>query len=299
MRLVVALGGNALRRRGQGPDRAAEADNVATAVAAVAGLTAAHSVVVTHGNGPQVGILALQAASVSELEPYPLDVLGAESEGLIGYLLQQGLVSAVPGAQVVTVLTQVVVDRGDPAFTHPTKPIGPVMDAASAGRLGEERGWSVGPDGTGFRRMVPSPEPRRLVELPTIRLLVDAGVIVICAGGGGIPVVEDDRGLHGVEAVVDKDLSAALLALGTEADGLVLLTDVPGVYQEHGTTGARLVRRARPGQLRRLGLPAGTMGPKAEAAARFVEAGGGWAAIGSLDEAAAVVAGAAGTRVTP
>ena len=294
----MALGGNALRRRGQAATTAAERANVATAVAALADLAVVHELVVTHGNGPQVGLLALQAESVPGVEPYPLDVLGAESEGLIGYLLGQGLLSALPGRQVATLLTQVVVDGADPAFEHPTKPIGPVLDDRAARRLTAERGFAVGPDGDGFRRLVPSPRPLRLLELPTVRLLVDAGVVVICAGGGGIPVVALDGTVRGVEAVVDKDLTAALVAEGVDADGLVLLTDVDGLYRDFAAPGARLVSSTTPAELRGLDLAAGTMGPKAEAAARFVEATGAWAAIGALEQASAVVAGCAGTRVT-
>ncbi|HET9732617.1 MAG TPA: carbamate kinase [Acidimicrobiales bacterium] len=297
MRLVVALGGNALRPRG---DHSADSErhHVATAVRAVAGLAANHQLVVTHGNGPQVGLLAVEQLSLAASERQPLDVLDAESQGWIGYLLTRGLWSAIPERQVVTVLTQVAVDADDPAFNHPNKPVGPLMDAGSARRAAAGRGWTVGPDGAGMRRLVASPQPRRILELAAIRLLMDAGVLVICAGGGGIPVAVDATGaLRGVEAVVDKDLSAALLASALRAEGLVLLTDVEGVYADFGTAKARLLSQVTPALLRGLDLPEGSMAPKAEAAGRFVESGGAWAAIGSLESAFDVVAGVAGTRV--
>ena len=298
MRVVVALGGNALLQRGEPADAATQRHNVATAVEALAGLAAEHEVVVTHGNGPQVGLLALQGEAYRQVAPYPLDVLGAESEGMIGYLLDQELINALAGRPVATLLTQVIVDAGDPAFDEPTKFIGPVYDRATAGRMAAERGWVVRPDGPHWRRVVPSPEPRSIVELPTIRLLVEAGVLVVCVGGGGIPVVVDRDGLlHGVEAVIDKDRAAALLAYGLGADALLLLTDVAAIERDHGTPDAAPLARATPAELRALGLPAGSMGPKAEAAAWFADATGGVAAIGSLADAADVLAGRRGTTV--
>ena len=254
----------------------------------------------THGNGPQVGLLALQAAAYAGVRPYPLDVLGAESEGMIGYLLGQSLTNALRGRQVAAVLTQVVVDRRDPAFERPTKPIGPVYEEAEARRLAAERGFAIAPDGGHFRRVVASPEPLAIVEIDVLRLLVDHGVLVVCVGGGGIPVVLDDDGAwRGVEAVIDKDLSAALLARLLEADFLLMLTDVASVERDWGTAKARPIRRAAPEELRALRFAAGSMGPKLEAACRFVEATGGRAAIGALEDAAAVVRGEAGTLVAP
>ena len=298
MRIVVALGGNALLQRGQPADAAVQRHNVATAVASLAELAAEHEVVVTHGNGPQVGLLALQGEAYRQVDPYPLDVLGAESEGMIGYLLDQELVNALGGRPVATLLTQVIVDGDDPAFERPTKFIGPVYDRATAGRMAAERGWQVRPDGPHWRRVVPSPEPRSIVELPTIRLLVEAGVLVVCVGGGGIPVVVDRDGrLGGVEAVIDKDRAAALLARGLGADALLLLTDVAAVERDHGTPRAAPIAEVTADELLALDLPAGSMGPTAEAAAWFAQATGGRAAIGSLAEAAAVLAGRSGTTV--
>jgi len=299
VRIVVALGGNALLRRGEPPGADAQRRNVEVAAAAVAEIASHHRVVVTHGNGPQVGLLALQSEAHREVPAYPLDVLGAESEGMIGYLLEQAFRSRLPEREVATLLTQVVVAHDDPAFGAPTKPVGPVYDESEARRLASERGFAIAPDGPGFRRVVPSPEPLHIVELSTIRLLVEAGVLVICAGGGGIPVVEDSRGaLHGVEGVIDKDLSACLLARLLHVDVLLLLTDVPGVVRGLGTPAGEVIRRASPSELRMLRLPAGSMGPKAEAACRFVEATGGTAAIGSLEDASAILRGEAGTIVS-
>ena len=253
---------------------------------------------VTHGNGPQIGLLALQAEAYSGPPQYPLDVLGAESEGMVGYLLEQRLVDELADRRVATLLTQVIVDATDPAFEHPSKPIGPVYTHEEAERLSRERGFSIAPDGHSWRRVVPSPEPRRILEIEPIRILVQAGVIVVCVGGGGVPVVETDGGaLVGVEAVIDKDLAAALLARQLGADVLLLLTDVPNVELDWGTPAARPLRAAGPAQIRSLGLAAGSMGPKAEAAARFAEAGGR-AVIASMEEARAALAGDAGTTIT-
>ncbi len=280
-------------------DAATQRRNVATAVKAVAEVAREHAVVVTHGNGPQVGLLALQSEAYREVPAYPLDVLGAESEGMIGYLLEQGLENELAGMPVATLLTQVLVDRDDPAFTHPTKPIGPLYDSDEAERLRDERGWSIAPDGDRHRRVVASPEPRAIVELETIRLLLEAGVLVVCVGGGGIPVVADEDGLlSGVEAVIDKDLAAALLAAGLEADALLLLTDVAAVQEGWGTAGARPLREASVAELRGMELDPGSMGPKVEAACRFAERGGGLAAIGTLGDARAILRGERGTRVT-
>jgi carbamate kinase len=229
--VVVALGGNALLRRGQPLDADVQRANISIAAEAVAAVAAEHRVVLTHGNGPQVGLLALQNEASPEVPPYPLDVLGAESEGMVGYLLEQELGRHLASERLATLLTQVVVDPADPAFAHPTKPVGPTYDEAEATRMAEARGWRVAPDGDRWRRVVPSPIPLRIVELATIRILVEHDVLVTCTGGGGIPVVPDGLGLRGVEAVIDKDRSAALLAEALGADGLLLLTDVDAVYE--------------------------------------------------------------------
>ncbi|HEX6653144.1 MAG TPA: carbamate kinase [Thermoleophilaceae bacterium] len=298
MRVVAALGGNALLRRGEPAEAEPQRRHVAEAARGLAELARNHELVVTHGNGPQVGLLALQSAAYDEIAPYPFDVLGAESEGMVGYLLEQALRNELPDRQVAALLTQVLVDPHDPAFAAPTKPIGPVYDEATAHRLAADRGWTVRPDGDHWRRVVASPEPREVLELETIRTLVALNAVVICAGGGGIPVVRNGAGrLHGVEAVIDKDLSAALLALELDADALLLLTDVDGIQLDYGTPAARPLREATPQTLAELDLPAGSMGPKAEAALRFVDGGGAVAAIASLDTAAAALAGSAGTIV--
>ena len=298
MLVVVALGGNALLTRGQPLDASVQRANVKVAAQAVAELACEHRVVLTHGNGPQVGLLALQSEACATVAPYPLDVLDAESAGMIGYLLEQELGRHLPREQLATLLTQVVVDPDDPAFSNPTKPVGPVYGSSEARYLAHERGWAVAPDGDRWRRVVPSPEPRRIVEIDVIRLLVDHGMTVTCAGGGGIPVAPDDAGdLRGVEAVIDKDLAASLLAVELRADALLLLTDVDAVYEGWGTAAARPIRDATPGDLRRMDLPAGSMGTKVEAMCRFVDAGGEVGAIGSLGAAVEVLRGEAGTIV--
>ena len=299
-RLVVALGGNALLRRGEAMTADIQRQHAAEAMTAVAELAGSHDIVLTHGNGPQVGLLALQASAYTDVPAYPLDVLGAETEGMIGYVLEQELSNRLPGRTAVTVLTQVVVDPDDPAFQTPTKPIGPIYTEEQAQRLARERGWSVAPDGDHFRRVVASPEPLRIVELSAIRMLVDFGAIVVCTGGGGIPVTMNDAGtLRGVEAVIDKDLAAELLARSLEADFLLMLTDVGAVMHDWGTPDARPIGRTTPTELRGIQFANGSMGPKVAAACRFVEATGGSAAIGALEDAARIVAGTAGTMVVP
>lgn len=299
MRIVAALGGNALLRRDEPLEVDVQRRNIARAAAALVPLAHDHELVVTHGNGPQVGLLALQAGAYDGVAPYPLDVLGAESEGMIGYLLQQELRNALPGRDVATLLTQVVVSETDPAFARPTKPIGPMYDENEARRLAEERGWAIAPDGAGWRRVVASPEPLEIIELETVRILVDAEVLVVCAGGGGIPVVVDPRGgLRGVEAVIDKDLAAALLAEMIGADVLLLLTDVAAAFRGFGTDRAEPIRDATTDLLRRERFAEGSMGPKVEAACRFAERTGRRAAIGALEDAALIAAGSAGTQVS-
>ena len=303
MRVVIALGGNALLRPRERPEIDVQRRNLAGAARAIAPLARDHALVLTHGNGPQIGWLALQAeaaAAASAGGRVPLDVLGAESEALIGCLLERELAPLLPGRSMATLLTQVEVDPGDPAFRLPTKPIGPIYDGAHARALAAERGWAIAPAQEGFRRVVPSPEPVRIRECSAILQLVQAGVLVICAGGGGVPVVATAAGdLRGVEAVIDKDLTSALLARELDADALLLLTDVEGVLEGWPAPSARLIRRIRFDELRRLGLPPGSMGPKAEAAARFVEWTSRHAAIGRLEDAARVLHGEAGTSVVP
>jgi carbamate kinase len=297
MRIVVALGGNALLRRGEPAEAATQRLRVREAAAALAGLADEHELVITHGNGPQVGLLALEAAAYDAVAPYPLDVLGAESQGMIGYLLAQALGAELPEREVVALLTQVLVDGEDPAFLEPTKPIGPVYQEAEAGRVAAAHGWTLVRERDHYRRVVPSPQPLGIVELPSIARLVDAGAVVVCGGGGGVPVVRGPSGLEGVEAVIDKDLTAALLAERLDADRLVMLTDVPYVEREWGLPTASPIRRSTPEDLRLLSFVAGSMGPKVDAACRFAERTGNRAAIGSLSELAAVAGGSAGTQV--
>lgn len=295
--VVVALGGNALLRRDEKPSAEAQRRNVAAAADAVARLAHRHRVVVTHGNGPQVGILALRASAAEGGSP--LDVLGAETEGMIGYVVGQELGNRLPDHPVAALLTQVEVDPDDPAFAHPTKPIGPVYDDATAREVARTRGWEVTREGEGWRRVVASPEPRRILEVETLKLLVEHGVLVICAGGGGIPVIFDEAGrAHGVEAVIDKDRTAALLARQLGADALLLLTDVDGVYLGWGTDGARRLDTTTLEELPPRDRGPGSMGPKVEACADFADATGGLAAIGALTDAEAILQGRAGTRVT-
>ena len=257
--------------------------------------------IITHGNGPQVGVLAVESARDPELSrPYPFDVLGAQTQGMIGYWLAQALSNAVPDRQVGCLICRTIVHAGDPALANPTKFVGPVYDETTAERLAADRGWAIRQDGPAWRRVVPSPEPYQILELGMIKLLMDSGAIVICAGGGGVPVTRDEHGgLRGVEAVVDKDLTAALLAAAVGADMLLLLTDVPAVIDGYGTPHAHPIRRASPARLRALSFPAGSMGPKVEAVCRFTETTGRPAAIGRLDDAAALLDGTAGTIITP
>jgi carbamate kinase len=300
MKIVVALGGNALLERGEQPDSNIQEWHVTRAVSALAPLLVQHQLIITHGNGPQVGVLALESASDPALShPYPFDVLGAQTQGMIGYWLVQALHNAAPGKPAACLICRTVVQADDPAFADPAKFVGPVYDEASARRLATERGWDVRQDGPAWRRVVPSPEPAELVELDTIRLLAGSGVIVVCAGGGGIPVINDGAGgLRGVEAVVDKDLTAALLAQALGADALLLLTDVEAVLEGYGTPQARPIHRATARQLRARPFPAGSMGPKVEAACRFTETTGGTAAIGRLGDACALLDGNAGTIIS-
>lgn len=299
MRVVVALGGNALLRRGEKPDSEIQIEHVAEAAPALVEVAAAHELVLLHGNGPQVGMLALQSAGDASLShAYPFSELVAQTQGLIGYWLQQALSNAGLSAPVATLVTQTVVAADDPAFDEPTKFVGGGYAEAEARELAERNGWVVRRDGERWRRVVASPVPQRIVELETARALVQSGTTVVLAGGGGVPVVEGPDGLIGVDAVVDKDLVAALVATRLQADLLVLLTDVPAVLTGFGTPDARAIRHVSARDLGAVSFAAGSMGPKVSAACAFVTDTGGRAAIGSLDEAAAVVAGDAGTQVS-
>jgi carbamate kinase len=296
---VAALGGNALLERGEPPDSDVQQAHIARAVAALAPLAGDHELVITHGNGPQVGLLAMESARDTALtRPYPFDVLGAQTQGMIGYWLVQALQNALPGRLAGCLVCRTLVSADDPAFANPVKFVGPVYAEARARQLAAEYGWQVRRDGNAWRRVVPSPEPAELLDLPLISALVRTGAIVVCAGGGGVPVTRDAAGfLRGAEAVVDKDLTAALLARALHADALLLLTDVDCVQDQYGTQQARPIRLATPSVLRALHFPAGSMGPKIDAACRFVEATGAMAAIGRLDDAEALLYRKAGTIV--
>jgi len=301
VRIVVALGGNALLRRGEKPDASVQRANVARAVAALAPLAKDHELVITHGNGPQVGVLALQSASDPNLTiPYPFDVLGAQTQGMIGYWLLQAMQNNLPGRQVAAIINQTLVEANDPAFDNPTKFVGEVYTEEEARALAASRGWTVKQDGTYWRRVVGSPKPQRVVETRLIRLLLNSGAVVVCAGGGGVPVIRNERGqLEGVEAVVDKDRTTAVLAEALDADALLVLTDVPYVMRDFGGPNAEPILRSTPAALQREQFPGGSMGPKVDAVCRYVEVTGDMAAIGRLEDAVAIINGEAGTIVTP
>jgi carbamate kinase len=300
VRIVAALGGNALLERGEPPESGIQEAHVIKAVSALAPLAEGNDLVITHGNGPQVGMLALESAHDPAISrPYPFDVLGAQTQGMIGYWLIQALQNALPRRPVACLVSRTLVGRDDPAFGQPSKFVGPVYDEPRARALAAAHGWEIRRDGARWRRVVPSPEPAELLDLPAIRTLLGTRAIVICAGGGGIPVVADGAGgTHGVEAVVDKDQTASLQARQLDADALLLLTDVAAVMDGYGTPQARPIRRATPAELRARVFPAGSMGPKADAVCRFVEATGKPAAIGRLGDAQALLAQQAGTVIT-
>lgn len=300
MRIVIALGGNALLRRGEDMTADNQRENVNIAARQIARVAPGNELVIAHGNGPQVGLLALQNAAYAKVNPYPLDVLGAETEGMIGYMIEQELGNLLPpDMPMATILTQVEVDAADPAFKHPTKPIGPVYSKAEADKLAAEKGWSIAPDGDHFRRVVASPRPKRIFEIRPVKWLLEHGTIVICAGGGGIPTCYDKDGqLHGIEAVIDKDLCSALLAEELSADLLVIATDVSATYIDYGKPEQKAIAEAHPDELERLGFAAGSMGPKVQAACEFARHTGKVAVIGSLGDIEAIVRGEAGTRVS-
>lgn len=301
MQVVIALGGNALLRRGQAMTAGNLRQNTGIAAAVLAPLCRDHQAVLTHGSGPQIGLLALQNAAYHQVAPYPLDILDAEVEGMIGYVLEQELRNLLPSRiPVATLLTQIEVDPSDSALDQATKPIGPRYDAAEARRLAERNGWHIVPDGDRFRRAVPSPAPLRILQIDTIRLLVGSGTVLICAGGGGIPVRRRADGtLAGIEAVIDKDAASALLARELAAEAFLMLTDVDAVWQDWQQPAARRIRRISSNALRGMAFEAGTMAPKVAAACDFVDRGGAVAGIGRLEDAAAILAGTAGTTVLP
>jgi carbamate kinase len=297
--VVIALGGNALLRRGEPLEADIQRRNVLLASRQIAALTESWNVVLVHGNGPQVGLLALQNNAYPQVAPYPLDVLGAESQGMIGYLLLQELKNCLPKQQVSALLTQVEVDPDDSAFGNPSKYIGPVYDQKSALALSLEKGWTIKPDGKYFRRVVPSPKPLNIIETDAINTLIAQGYLVICAGGGGIPVLRREGRLEGIEAVIDKDLSAAFLAEQIKADALLILTDADAVYLGWGTPQQRALDKVTPDDLAGITFDAGSMGPKISAVSHFVRYAQGIAGIGALQDATRILAGEKGTLITP
>jgi carbamate kinase len=302
MRIVIALGGNALLKRGEPMTAEAQRRNVKIAAEAIAPVARDHQVLISHGNGPQVGLLALQGAAYKADEAYPLDVLGAETEGMIGYMIEQELGNLLPfEVPFATLLTMIEVDPDDPGFKNPTKFVGPVYDKPTADRIAKEKRWIFKADGDKWRRVVPSPEPKRIFEIRPIRWLLEKGVIVIAAGGGGIPTMYErgaDRKLIGVEAVIDKDLASELLARDLEADLFIMATDAPAVFLNWGKPDAKAIHRASPEAMRDHQFPAGSMGPKVDAACRFAEVTGKTAAIGALADIPAIVAGRKGTSIS-
>jgi carbamate kinase len=303
MRMVVALGGNALLKRGEPMTADAQRANILVAAQQLAPLALSHQLILSHGNGPQVGLLALQASAYQEVEAFPLDVLGAQTEGMIGYMIEQELGNLLPvQVPLATILTMVKVDPDDPAFANPTKFVGPIYEKATADRLHAAKGWEFRLDGQHWRRVVASPEPLEIFEIRPIRWLAEQGTVVVCAGGGGVPTVFDptvENRLMGIEAVIDKDLASELLARELDADLFIMATDVDAAYADWGEPSQRKITDVTPSELRRYEFPAGSMGPKIEAAARFVERSGHRAAIGALADIAQIVEGSLGTQVVP
>ncbi len=300
MRIVIALGGNALLRRGEPLTAENQRQNVRIACEQIAKIYPNNELVIAHGNGPQVGLLALQGAAYKEVATYPLDVLGAESVGMIGYMIQQELGNLVPfEVPFATLLSQVEVDKNDPAFQNPTKPIGPVYTKEEAETLAKEKGWSIAQDGDKYRRVVPSPLPKRIFEIRPVKWLLEKGSIVICAGGGGIPTYYDDKGnLQGVEAVIDKDLCSALLAENLDADLFIIATDVSATFVDWGKPTQKAIAAVNPDVIEQMNFAAGSMGPKVQAAVNFAKRTGKDAIIGSLSDIVDIVKGKAGTRIT-
>ncbi len=303
MRIVIAIGGNALLKRGEPMTAENQRRNVRQAARSIVPLYPGNELVISHGNGPQVGLLALQADSYKEVEAFPLDVLGAQTEGMIGYLIEQELGNQLPFEQpLASILTMVEVDATDPAFNNPTKPIGPVYTAEMAHQLAQQKDWTLKPDGDGWRRVVPSPMPRRIFQLRPIKWLLEKGAIVICTGGGGIPTMYEDgrrTKLRGAEVVIDKDLASALLAKELKADRFIMATDADGVYTEWGQPNARRLDSVTYDDIKDLHFEAGSMGPKVAAACWFTQMTGKPSAIGALQDLESIVAAKKGTTIYP
>ncbi|WFB47946.1 carbamate kinase [Vibrio coralliilyticus] len=296
--VVVALGGNALLRRGEPLEAEVQRQNIEIAVKTISEIAQEYNVVLVHGNGPQVGLLALQGLEYKKVAPYPLDVLGSETQGMIGYMLMQEFKNQMPNVNATCMLTQMTVDPNDPAFADPTKPIGPIYEEAEARELAEKYHWTIKPDGQHFRRVVPSPQPTGIIEHDAITKLIDEGHLVICTGGGGIPVKKENGKLVGVEAVIDKDMSAAFLAKQLNADALLILTDADAVYLDWGKPTQHALRSTNPSELAQYQFDAGSMGPKIEASCEFVKQGGKVVGIGSLEDGLRILQGTAGTNIT-
>ena len=298
MRIVIALGGNALLRRGEEMTAENQRENIRIAAKVLAPIIEKHEVVISHGNGPQVGLLSLQSAAYKEVEEYPLDILGAQTQGMIGYMIEQELGNHLPvEIPIASILTMVEIDPEDPAFSNPTKPIGPIYDEKEARDLAKLKGWNIKPDGDNWRRVVPSPEPHRIFQLRPIHWLLEKGTVVICAGGGGIPTSYKDNGkLEGVEVVIDKDRASSLLAFELEADLLIMATDTDGVYLDWGSDSEKIISKTTPEEISKYSFDKGSMGPKVEAACSFVERSGQRAVIGSLKDIEKMVSGISGTQ---
>ncbi|MEL7291174.1 MAG: carbamate kinase [Pseudomonadota bacterium] len=296
--VVVALGGNALLRRGEPLEAEVQRHNIEIAVKTISEIAQEYNVVLVHGNGPQVGLLALQGLEYKKVAPYPLDVLGSETQGMIGYMLMQEFKNQMPNVNATCMLTQMTVDPNDPAFADPTKPIGPIYEEAEARELAEKYHWTIKPDGKHFRRVVPSPQPTGIVEHEAINALIEQGHLVICTGGGGIPVKRENGKLVGVEAVIDKDMSAAFLAKQLDADALLILTDADAVYLDWGKPTQHALRGTTPTELAKYEFDAGSMGPKIEASCEFIKQGGKVVGIGSLEDGLRILQGTAGTNIT-
>ncbi|CAM3850855.1 carbamate kinase [Vibrio aquimaris] len=296
--VVIALGGNALLRRGEPLEAGVQRHNIQIAVKAICEVAQNYKVVLVHGNGPQVGLLALQGLEYKQVAPYPLDVLGSETQGMIGYMLMQEFKNQMPDINATCMLTQMTVDPNDPAFLNPTKPIGPIYTQDEARTLAEKYNWTIKPDGDHFRRVVPSPEPTGIIEHQAITTLIEHGHLVICTGGGGIPVQYDNGQLVGVEAVIDKDMSAALLAKQLHADALLILTDTDAVYHDWGKSSQRALRNTTPSELSQYQFEQGSMGPKIQASCEFIKQGGKVVGIGALEDGLRILQGLAGTSIT-
>ena len=295
--VVVALGGNALLRRGEPLEAETQRHNIATAARTIAQIATEYNVILVHGNGPQVGLLALQGLEYQKVSPYPLDVLGSETQGMIGYMLMQELKNLLPQKEITCMLTQMTVNPDDPAFANPTKPIGPVYNEGEARDMAEKYHWVIKPDGQHYRRVVPSPLPTGIIESDAINTLIKDEHLVICTGGGGIPVIKENGKLKGVEAVIDKDMSAAFLARQLAADALLILTDADAVYVDWGKPTQDALRHTTPEELAKYEFDAGSMGPKIDASCSFVKAGGKLVGIGALQDGLRILRGEAGTCI--